>query len=215
MKNKPKNRTSEQIAPDNDEHFAYIAGYTSGGAPYGVTWEEMEAVERSATAPRSGNPPAQKAPVSLNDIVQEMQIIPDTITVYFKRSTGEFIAVTDEYVHAAEEGEPFDDRPEWEQEAIRMTADVLAHENDGDYIPWPSRYDIHEHSFMEGFCHSVSNPKIANDLLRSISGKGAFRRFRDAIRRHGVVDAWHRFKDEAYREIAREWCEENNINWLE
>ncbi len=27
--------------PDQDDHFFYIAGYTSGGAPYGVTWEEM------------------------------------------------------------------------------------------------------------------------------------------------------------------------------
>ena len=24
-----------------DDTFFYIAGYTSGGAPYGVTWEEM------------------------------------------------------------------------------------------------------------------------------------------------------------------------------
>lgn len=27
---------------DSDENFFYIAGYTSGGAPYGVTWEEYE-----------------------------------------------------------------------------------------------------------------------------------------------------------------------------
>lgn len=27
--------------PDSDDRFFYIAGYTSGGAPYGVTWEEM------------------------------------------------------------------------------------------------------------------------------------------------------------------------------
>lgn len=26
---------------DQDDTFYYIAGYTSGGAPYGVTWEEM------------------------------------------------------------------------------------------------------------------------------------------------------------------------------
>ena len=26
---------------DQDDTFIYIAGYTSGGAPYGVTWEEM------------------------------------------------------------------------------------------------------------------------------------------------------------------------------
>lgn len=27
--------------PDQDNTFFFIAGYTSGGAPYGVTWEEM------------------------------------------------------------------------------------------------------------------------------------------------------------------------------
>ena len=27
--------------PDSDDTFFYIAGYTSGGAPYGVTWAEM------------------------------------------------------------------------------------------------------------------------------------------------------------------------------
>ena len=26
---------------DQDERFFYVAGYTSGGVPYGVTWEEM------------------------------------------------------------------------------------------------------------------------------------------------------------------------------
>lgn len=26
---------------DSDDTFFYIEGYTSGGAPYGVTWEEM------------------------------------------------------------------------------------------------------------------------------------------------------------------------------
>ncbi len=27
---------------DSDETFCFIAGYTSGGVPFGVTWEEME-----------------------------------------------------------------------------------------------------------------------------------------------------------------------------
>lgn len=27
---------------DSDDNFAYIAGYTAGGFPYGTTWEEME-----------------------------------------------------------------------------------------------------------------------------------------------------------------------------
>lgn len=32
---------------DQDEHFAFIVGYTSGGAPYGITWEEWEALDGS------------------------------------------------------------------------------------------------------------------------------------------------------------------------
>ncbi len=31
----------QDLYPDSDGTYYYIAGYTSGGAPYGVTWEEM------------------------------------------------------------------------------------------------------------------------------------------------------------------------------
>ena len=40
-RNKEKNNNSFDFYPDSDENFAYIAGYTSWGFPYGVTWEEM------------------------------------------------------------------------------------------------------------------------------------------------------------------------------
>ncbi len=31
----------QQKLLEQDDRFFYIVGYTSGGAPYGVTWEEM------------------------------------------------------------------------------------------------------------------------------------------------------------------------------
>lgn len=31
---------------DSDDTFAFIAGFTEGGAPYGITWDEMEANDR-------------------------------------------------------------------------------------------------------------------------------------------------------------------------
>ncbi|GHU88215.1 hypothetical protein FACS1894202_03940 [Clostridia bacterium] len=34
-------RDEERYNPDQNDTFFYIAGYTSGGAPYGVMWEEM------------------------------------------------------------------------------------------------------------------------------------------------------------------------------
>ena len=39
---KKKNlQESHNIVSDQDDTFFFIAGYTSGGAPYGVTWEQM------------------------------------------------------------------------------------------------------------------------------------------------------------------------------
>ena len=43
-----KKQAPEQLAPDSDEHFARIAGYTEGGVPYGVTWKAMVASGCSA-----------------------------------------------------------------------------------------------------------------------------------------------------------------------
>ena len=34
-------RTLYEHRPNSNEDFYYIAGYTSGGAPYGITWTEM------------------------------------------------------------------------------------------------------------------------------------------------------------------------------
>ena len=44
MRAKRKKETRDNLAKEEilqDDRFFFIAGYTSGGAPYGVTWEEM------------------------------------------------------------------------------------------------------------------------------------------------------------------------------
>jgi len=40
-KKREQRALAEHFDPDSDDTFAYIAGYTSWGFPYGVTWEEM------------------------------------------------------------------------------------------------------------------------------------------------------------------------------
>ena len=46
---KQENMIEDELLFDQDYDFAYIAGYTSGGFPYGVTWEEMESSENHET----------------------------------------------------------------------------------------------------------------------------------------------------------------------
>ena len=41
LRKKKREKELEFLYQDSDDTFFYIAGYTSGGVPYGVTWEEM------------------------------------------------------------------------------------------------------------------------------------------------------------------------------
>ncbi len=92
---------------------------------------------------------------------------------------------------------------------------MQACQDDGDLVPLPSSYDIHEYAIMECFCATVDNLKIAENLFRSISGRGAFRRFKETLRRYGIEQSWYKYRDQAYRELAREWCREYGISWRE
>lgn len=44
-----------EFGVDYDDYFAYIAGFTSGGAPYGITWEEMEEIKKREKLMAEGN----------------------------------------------------------------------------------------------------------------------------------------------------------------
>lgn len=50
-KNQPISKTESDIyngiTIESDAHFAYIAGYTPGGASYGISREEMKEIEES------------------------------------------------------------------------------------------------------------------------------------------------------------------------
>ncbi|MDP3706322.1 MAG: hypothetical protein Q8R24_10540 [Legionellaceae bacterium] len=37
-----KQELLDDLLFDSDDHYYFIAGYTSGGFPYGITWEEAE-----------------------------------------------------------------------------------------------------------------------------------------------------------------------------
>jgi hypothetical protein len=64
---------------------------------------------------------------------------------------------------------------------------------------------------MRDFSCSVGSDGIREDLLRAIHGAGAFRNFKDTVRRLGVESAWFAFRADALRQIALDWCEENQI----
>jgi len=49
IREKRKNIETFIQSSDSDENFAFIAGYTSGGFPYGITHEEFTRIEKENT----------------------------------------------------------------------------------------------------------------------------------------------------------------------
>ena len=82
------------------------------------------------------------------------------------------------------------------------------------YLCLPSQYDIHEYSIMEDFIDSLDDSEIQNKLYCAIQDKGAFRRFKDEICYLGIREEWFVFQHNAYVEIAKKWCKDNQLECL-
>ena len=146
--------------------------------------------------------------VKLKDILDELSFQSDEASSHFNTVTGEVVCITDEAFRAAEEEEPLDQFPDWMHDMLRAAKDILETDH---YLPLPTKFDIHEYSIMERFCRSVDDDNMRDNLFNAIRGRGAFRYFKDKIHEYGIADDWYKYRDEALREIAIAWCEENGI----
>ena len=149
--------------------------------------------------------------VKLDDIIEGLEFQSDETSWFLNKKTGEVVLINDYEMRAAEEGNPLEDFPDWEQDQVRIAREIIA--ETGQYIPLPTKFEIDEYSIMERFCVSLDNQEISDILYDLISCSGAFRRFKDAIYKFGIEDKWHTYRNNAIKEIAIEWCRENGIEF--
>ena len=147
-------------------------------------------------------------PVKLKDIVDALDEAGDQFSHYLDKRTGEIFMISDEEMSAAEEGEPVSEYPEWQQESILKAAEIL---DSNAFVSLPDQSDIHEYAIMERFALEYEDPQTSAELLRSIKGKGAFRRFKDAIFELGIQDEWYEWRRNEFEEIAVQWLEQAEI----
>jgi hypothetical protein len=151
--------------------------------------------------------------VKLDDIIEGLEAQSNESYAFLDKRTGKVLVISDYEMRAAEDDEPLDDFPEWEQDLVATAKEIAA--ETGDYIQLPDKFDIHEYSIMERFCLSLQDAKMCDTLYGLIKGSGAFRRFKGAIHDYGIADDWYKYRDNALPEIAIEWCDENNIQFID
>ena len=151
--------------------------------------------------------------VKLADIIDGMESQSDENSSYLDKETGELVLVSEYEMQTAEDNESLDDYPEWEQEQIAIARDII--NETGRYLELPTKFDINEYKIMENFCYSLDDPKLRELLYSKIKGSGAFRHFKDAIYQNGIEDDWFAYRNEVFKEIAIDWCRENDIEFVE
>ena len=146
--------------------------------------------------------------VSLRDVIEVMDLSSDEATTYINRKTGEIVTLTDEIVAMAEDPDDAAEAAEWQKDLLPKAREVAASE---DFIPLPGKFEIHEWSIMERFARSLPDAAVRDELDAAVHGRGAFRRFKDAVHRLGIADEWYRFREAALEEIAIGFLEANGI----
>jgi len=153
--------------------------------------------------------------VKISDIINIISFQSYNSSSYLDRETGEIFLVSKEQLRAAERDAELEDYPKWEREQIELARKILTDKKGERYILIPGKFVSHEYSTMENFCFSFDDDEILRVLLQAIKGAGAFNRFNNCIHRYGVADDWHKYRYNSMKRIVIDWCETNNIEYVE
>lgn len=145
--------------------------------------------------------------LSLRDIVDAIESQSNQGAAYLNPETGEIVQVSEDEIALVEEGGADNDLPQWQREAMPKIREALESDR---FLVLPDCFEVHEWAIMESFSHEQS-PHAREVLSGAIHGSGAFRHFRGAVERLGLLQSWYRYRAEAIEQIARDWLEEHKL----
>jgi hypothetical protein len=149
-------------------------------------------------------------PVSLDAVVEEMEMLSEEgMHAYLNRQTGELYGGTTGQLAMAEESDD-EDLLDWEVGIIQRLREIL---DSSDWLELPKRDAHADYRIMERFCIERCEGRLQEKLLSAITGRGAFRRFKEVVRQAGIDETWYAFRREVLAEEAKGWLEANDIKY--
>jgi len=145
--------------------------------------------------------------ISLRDVVEALDLQSDELRSCLDPDTGEIVTFSEEEASFAE-SDDWEDAPEWMKEFLPKVKRAL---EDDRMLELPERVHIDEWRMMQNFADEKEQCRCRPELLSAVHGPGAFRHFKNAIRRLGLEDSWYQYREAAFEQVAKEWLEENKI----
>lgn len=148
------------------------------------------------------------APVHLNDLVDEINLLREDATCYLNRHTGEIYTVSAEEASMLDLIEDPDVVSDDEREDLEKVFEVT---NSHDFLALPGRKELDEAMSVDAFCKFLDDKKQCQTLKKALEDKP----IEDALNEMDLMQDWYSFKDETMARITREWLEEKNIPYTE
>jgi hypothetical protein len=155
-------------------------------------------LEPPTVAPTPGTPEAgdlRHVPVSWQALEDAFENNAPEVHSYLHLETGEVIRIIDGIAD-----------PGMHQRVMK----------DAEYLRVDPVSSREQYRWMERFIATVDEPGLRDALIRAVDGKGAFRRFKDALMTHPVErERWFSFRSERLRSCMEGWLGAHGIAPME
>jgi hypothetical protein len=141
--------------------------------------------------------------VDLAQLVDELANLPEDVTVYVNRGTGEILSIVD-----AE----FSDLDGYDDDRLSEPSCEMAFPptNSTDWVAMPDRSEIHEWQIMTQFARAVGGA-IGDELTRAMNHPRWFPVFTDFVYRLGIEGRWLEFRRATVERLAIRALEAANV----
>jgi len=164
--------------------------------------------------------------VNFDEIQKAMEdVVRDTFDYFLDLETGEVMPFSEDILREAKlrlyeddsdemeddiEFVEFDeepDLPDWMLDEIELALEILLDENER-YIRIPERESSLAYKSMSEFIDIVTDPDLKEKLSAALDGKGAFRKFKDALTNHPKErKRWHGYNAKVMKREIIEWLD--------
>ncbi len=162
---------AQSEALEQDENFYFIAGYTEGGFPYGVTWEEHEAEQSGSSNLKAGDviQPASKLKLSdaqMSELVDTYDTQIDGLDFFLNIETGETVLLN---------------QSDRDSDDLELN-EIIEEGFNIVYFRIPHSTSHEGFSDMSEFVETVTDQQLKNKLYIALNqNKKIFRTFKDTL----------------------------------
>ena len=153
--------------------------------------------------------------VNISDVIECIEFETENLNHYYNKNTGIIIykesSETSNY--SAADYNRINEFEEWERELIESLYDL--ENNPDNYIKLPGEDEISELNMMINFCNSFNDFSIDDILNKNVDDIKKIQKIKKLIEEKNMLNDWYDFREQTEKQIAKDWCNKNNIEYIE